>query len=464
MRRGALVSVIFVGVAALNLACVPPNGAPGPTNAPATNASTAGDKPSIAVTPVKDGPENWKVADADSVSVKVTAPGAKSVQLLYRPTSAEEGEYVKLKNALAAKDAAAGDYATDLKLSSDFAGEVWAEATYADGQKKQTDEIALRRSTATAGEDASASSTAPSSTSTTPSTGAGAKSSPEVSALSDSVTGGKIQTAEIAKGDPNLKITINIPSFQLSLWQSGKLVKTYPIGVGKKEYPLPAGDRTARSMILNPDWVPPDSEWVRKDEKNVTPGETIPSDDPRNPIGDVKIPLGDAILIHEGRESNLGGLASHGCARMVEKDLLDLVTKIATAQDLSVTPEEIATIAKGTDRKDLALKKPVPVEISYDTAVVQDGKLYLYPDVYDKGTNTAEVVEKELADAKVTAPKLDDAAVEAMLKKVTKSSAYVVSVADLSAGKGAEAGKTQPIVARGNAPAAKEGDKKGRRS
>src|SRR2546423_1704399 len=79
---------------------------------------------------------------------------------------------------------------------------------------------------------------------------------------SDKFTGGKIETGELTPGQPDVKLTLNIPAFRLSVWQNGKEVKTYWVGVGRREFPLLAGDRSTRQIIWNPDWIPPDSSWV----------------------------------------------------------------------------------------------------------------------------------------------------------------------------------------------------------
>jgi lipoprotein-anchoring transpeptidase ErfK/SrfK len=447
-RPRALFLFISLLVVALAAACVPPGPAPGPSNSNAnSNAPAAsGTKPALAVSPAKQD-QDWLVADADTVTVSATAPGAESVNLLYRPTFADEGAYVRLKNGLKAADAASGKFTTDLKLPDDFAGDVWVEVAYKDGQKAESDKLALRRS------------------SQAPETGAGepagsaANFSPDVSARSDKVTGGTIQKAEIAKGGPDLRITINVPAFQLTLWQGDKEVQTYPIAVGRKEYPLPSGHRTAREIVLNPDWVPPDSDWVR--EEKVEPGEPIEAGDPKNPLGDVKIPLGDGILIHEAKPSDLGKLVSHGCARMVEKDLVDLVEKIATAQDLQLTPDELKKIIATDERKNVGLKKPIAVDVSYDTAVVEGGKLHVYSDVYGQKTDQAGEVRNTLAESGVPGERLDDATIKAMLDRVDRSHMFVVDVAAVKAGQAASAGKAEPVIAQApGSPAKTKGKSK----
>src|SRR2546421_2980272 len=51
------------------------------------------------------------------------------------------------------------------------------------------------------------------------------------------------------------------------------------------------------------------------------------------------------------------------------------------------------------------LNAPVPVELRYETIVVQDGQLHIYRDVYDKGTNTEENLRSVLG---VYGVKLED--------------------------------------------------------
>jgi len=43
-----------------------------------------------------------------------------------------------------------------------------------------------------------------------------------------------------------------------------------------------------------------------------------------------------------------------------------------------------------TQTKQIKLDQPVPVELRYETIVVEDGKLHIYRDIYDQETNTEE--------------------------------------------------------------------------
>ncbi|HWP42433.1 MAG TPA: L,D-transpeptidase, partial [Blastocatellia bacterium] len=276
---------------------------------------TGPQEPSIEVNPIARSQGEWKIAAGDSLSLTVTAPGAKSVRVLYRPVVAE-GRHVVLRTLNRPSEPAAGKFTTELKAGPDFGGHVWAEITYPDGTKKETEPIALTTE---------ASFTTPGQI---PVDHIGPTAGTDESARSDKISGGKIEQAALAEGQPRIWITVNVPAFRLTLWQDGKEVKTYQIGVGRKNFPIKVGERKATEIIWNPEWVPPDSPWVLKDE-DVEPGERIEADDPRNPLGKLKIPLGEGYLIHQAAShSDIGRLVSHGCIRMLKDDLFDLAEKI----------------------------------------------------------------------------------------------------------------------------------------
>ena len=110
--------------------------------------------------------------------------------------------------------------------------------------------------------------------------------------------------AEMLRG-PNAvptdtRVVVNIPAFRMDLFQNGSLVKSYKVGIGYPEFPLPLGLRKAQTVIFNPSWTPPDSPWVAN-IKNATPGETIEPGSKDNPLGPIKIPIGLPSLIHGGK-------------------------------------------------------------------------------------------------------------------------------------------------------------------
>lgn len=398
-------------------------------------------QPTIEASPVSEGEGGWKVAAGDQVTFTVGAPGAKEVKLLYRPVISND-RFVELGTAAQPTGQGSGTFQARIRIPEDFAGEVWARATYPGGAK-QTETINITTQTAispratarqTAGESSPANATQ--------SDAIGA----DESLRSDKATGGRIVRTSLKEGQGEIKITLNVPAFMLTLWQNGKEVKTYPVGVGRKAFPVPTGERAADRIILNPAWIPPDSAWVRQSSA-VEPYERIPADDPRNPLGKIKIPLGDAYLIHEAAEpSDIGNLVSHGCIRMLEGDLFDLTRKIASARRLRGGREKIEQARNGGERVVLDLDEPLPVDINYDTHVVEAGVLHLYPDVYERDTNTADKLREELQSNAVDASRIDDMTLRRMLERVSSEQLFTVSIADIKAGRALERGKTEPLT------------------
>jgi lipoprotein-anchoring transpeptidase ErfK/SrfK len=266
------------------------------------------------------------------------------------------------------------------------------------------------------------------------------------SAWSDRFTGGRVERAELVEDDPNIEITVDVPAFRLTLWQDGREVKSYRIGVGQKEYPIIIGAREATEVIWNPAWIPPASDWV-SGHKGVRPGEVIRASDARNPLGKVKIPLGGGYLIHQAQGArDLGHLVSHGCVRMMLADLYDLAEKINAAYGYPLAPKQIA-LAKRTKRTVVAaLPAPLAVDINYDTLVVEGGALHVYSDVYDRGTNTVAGLRAELAANGADAGALDDDTIERLLARVKPHTQYVVNLESLAAGRALEDGELRPII------------------
>lgn len=266
------------------------------------------------------------------------------------------------------------------------------------------------------------------------------------SVRSDKFTGGLIERTTLQPGQPDIEITVNVPAFTLTLWQNGKEVRTYPVGVGRKDYPISISEREATEVIWNPAWIPPDSDWVAG-RRDVKPGEVIKASDPRNPLGKLKIPLGYGYLIHQAANAtDLGNLVSHGCIRMLRSDLFDLAEKIVAALALPVSPDEIER-AKRTSKTLVArLDPPLLVDINYDTLVVEEGVLHLYPDVYEQGANTVENLRAELESSGVDASRLDDETLEQLLKRVSRTREFAVSTRSIEAGRALADGRSYLLV------------------
>jgi hypothetical protein len=177
----------------------------------------------------------------------------------------------------------------------------------------------------------------------------------------------------------------------MDVFDAGRLIKSYKIGIGYPEFPLPVGLRKARVIIFNPTWTPPDEPWVAK-MKNVSAGQQVAAGSKLNPLGPIKIPIGGPSLIHGGKSpAKLGTFASHGCVGLTTPQVQDFAKRLAQLGGAELTDAELADYARNkTQTKQVKLERPMPVELRYETIIVEDGKLHIYRDVYDQETNTEE--------------------------------------------------------------------------
>lgn len=266
------------------------------------------------------------------------------------------------------------------------------------------------------------------------------------SARSDKLTGG-IKKGVFVPGDANIRLTLNIPSFQLTVWQSGKEVAMYHVGVGKIDFPVPVSLRNATSIEFNPVWIPPSSDWIEK-SSTVKAGEVVLPTDPRNPLGKIKIPLGYGYLLHQAKGAqDLGGLVSHGCIRVMQKDLYEITEMIAAARSLNISPEQISATKRNKTTLQVPLETPVIVEITYDTIVVENGRLNVYPDVYQKKTNTIENVRSELRTSGIDDSQVTDKEITRIISLAKGKQKYSALVGDLEAGKATSRGRYSLVLA-----------------
>ena len=203
------------------------------------------------------------------------------------------------------------------------------------------------------------------------------------------------------------RVVVNAPAYRMDLFDNGKLVKTYKIGIGYPEFPLPTGTRKADTIIFNPTWTPPDEPWVKG---KFAPGKKVEAGSKDNPLGPIKIPIGSPSLVHGGKQAaKLGGFASHGCVGLTNGQIQDFAFNIARLSGTELMQDEIKGYEKTkSETKNFKLEKTVPVELRYETIVVEDGKLKIYRDVYERGTNTEENLRAVLEGYGVSFDSLND--------------------------------------------------------
>ena len=207
------------------------------------------------------------------------------------------------------------------------------------------------------------------------------------------------------------RIVVNTPAFRMDVFEDGKLIKSYKIGIGYPEFPLPTGLRKADTIIFRPSWTPPDEPWVETPGGQVKVGKKIEPGDKLNPLGPIKIPIGLPSLIHGGKNpAKIGTFASHGCVGLTTPQIESFAELLAQVGGTQLSKDQIVQYAtKGDEPRPVKLARPIPVELRYDTITVENGQLHIYRDVYDRGTNTEENLRSVLQAYGVAFDQLSEA-------------------------------------------------------
>jgi murein L,D-transpeptidase YcbB/YkuD len=211
-------------------------------------------------------------------------------------------------------------------------------------------------------------------------------------------------------------IVVNIPAFDLAVFEGRREVLRMPVIVGLPDWQTPEMIDKIDSIVINPSWNIPKSiaeaEVIPKSrqDRGYFAREGIVSDGdgtlsqkpgPRNPLGRLKfmMPNREDIYLHDTphkqKFSAPARAFSHGCVR-VEKpvELAALVLK----NDPEWPTEKIQSAIDAKETKTVKVASPMPVHLLYIPAVAgDDGRLRVAPDIYDKVGNASD--EKVLEPA-----------------------------------------------------------------
>jgi L,D-transpeptidase ErfK/SrfK len=145
-------------------------------------------------------------------------------------------------------------------------------------------------------------------------------------------------------------LLLNIPGHMLYLFKKGVLVKRFPVGLGRPDWPTPVGVFKIMGKFKDKTWTVPKSiqEEMRREGKVVM--EKVPPG-PENPLGKYWIPLslsGYGIHATIWPES-IGHSTSHGCIRMTTEDVEKLFSLIKTGTPISIVyePLKLALTSEG---------------------------------------------------------------------------------------------------------------------
>ena len=140
-------------------------------------------------------------------------------------------------------------------------------------------------------------------------------------------------TTEVFAEGGTRRLVISIPDRKIALLEDGRVVKVYPIAVGKNSTPSPNGNFHIATRVIKPTWFQPG--------KVVGPG-------PANPLGTRWMGLGyKGYGIHgTNRPRSIGHAASHGCIRMRNQDVEELFELVEVGDQVELVTEVSGEVAK----------------------------------------------------------------------------------------------------------------------
>ncbi|UZE95394.1 L,D-transpeptidase family protein [Alkalimarinus alittae] len=196
-------------------------------------------------------------------------------------------------------------------------------------------------------------------------------------------------------------IVINLHEYRLYYFpKDGGKVITYPVGIGAQSTPTPIVKTQVKLKIEKPTWYPPASvraEYLKEHGKEMA---RIFPPGPSNPLGPYAIQLDlPGYFLHGTNKSfGIGTKVSHGCIRLYNEDISDLVFKVPKK-----TPVRL-------------VKEPIKLGMKGDHLYVE-----LHPDEADNVTNkkmVQQIIQKAIRlEKRHGEMKLDIVAIENAIKK-----------------------------------------------
>ncbi|SDH85602.1 Murein L,D-transpeptidase YcbB/YkuD [Bradyrhizobium sp. Rc2d] len=223
-------------------------------------------------------------------------------------------------------------------------------------------------------------------------------------------------------GAPALRdayVILNIPDYTLKVMQRGQQVWTTRVVTGKPgTHATPLLSETMKYITVNPTWnVPPSivyNEYLPALQQDPTvlqrmglkleqnrDGSVHISQPPgeANALGRIRFNFPNKFLVyqHDTPDKHLFAKEdrafSHGCMRVQNPDQYASVLLNITMPSDKYTPERVRSMY-GKSEIDLKFPTPIPVNITYQTAFVDDaGKLQFRKDVYGRDATMINILK-----------------------------------------------------------------------
>lgn len=150
-----------------------------------------------------------------------------------------------------------------------------------------------------------------------------------------------LPTKYILPSGPREGVVINVPEFRLYYFPpGGKMVVTFPVGLGRLDFPTPLVNTRIKAAVPNPSWHPgPTARREHAARGNPLPSVVPPG--PDNPMGSMAIVLGiPSYFIHGTNQPfAVGQTASLGCIRMYNSHVETLAEMARSGMPVRIVNE-----------------------------------------------------------------------------------------------------------------------------
>src|SRR6185369_3802801 len=130
-------------------------------------------------------------------------------------------------------------------------------------------------------------------------------------------------------------MVVNVPEMRMYYYRPGKqagttLVQTFPLGLGRNEFPTPTGIFHVKGKTVNPGWGVPEKIRLEHLRERGDGRSFIKGGDPDNPLGKYRFELDRTLYRIHGTNFpwGIGRQVSHGCAQLYPEDMAHLFPQV----------------------------------------------------------------------------------------------------------------------------------------
>lgn len=155
-----------------------------------------------------------------------------------------------------------------------------------------------------------------------------------------------------------LRFEVHVSDRKLHVFDGRELMASYPVAVGRAQWPTRRGRWNIYEVVWNPWWHPPDQEWAWY-KAIMAPG------DPDNPLGRAQLIYDAPRSIHgTNAPESIGKAVSHGSIRVCNETAMKLVRLVMEYAGIERDEAWFQEIRSDPSRNvRFRIHRPVPIRV-----------------------------------------------------------------------------------------------------